>query len=72
MRKTPANKTSLTRKANAAMRDAVAKVVEEHRRDGRPLAVWQDGKAVLVPAGTPAVVRERPSNYKTRRRIRPS
>jgi hypothetical protein len=56
----------MTRKALTALREAVAQVVEEHRREGRPLAVWQDGKAALVSPGKPAVVRERPSSYRTR------
>jgi len=48
------------------MQDALDKLIEEHRREGRPLAVWQDGKAVLVSAGKPAVVRETPATYRTR------
>jgi type IV secretory pathway protease TraF len=63
-------KDPMTRKALTALRDAVARVVEKHRREGRPLAVWQDGKAVLVPPGELSLVRERPSAYKTRRRPR--
>ena len=54
--------------AMAAMREAVAQVVEEHRREGRPLAVWKNGKAVLVSPGKPAVVRERPSAYTARKK----
>ena len=59
-------KNPMTRKALTALREAVAQVVEEHRREGRPLAVWQDGKAVLVSAGTPIVLREIPVTYRTR------
>ena len=59
-------KNSMTRKALTALREAVAQVVEEHRREGRPLAVWQDGKAVLVSPGKPAVIREAPATYRTR------
>jgi len=70
--------SQLARKAWAAMQEAVAKVVEEHRREGRPLAVWQDGKAALVPPGElypdsevgASLVRERPAACKTRRRTR--
>jgi len=43
-------KSSLTQKAMRALTDAVAKVVEDHRRRARPLAVWRDGKAVWIPA----------------------
>jgi len=37
-------------KAEVAMRVAVRKVVAEHRRSGRPLAIWKNGRAVNVPA----------------------
>ena len=39
----------LRERAIAAMKDAVARVIEEHRRDGQPLAVWKDGKVLLIP-----------------------
>ena len=44
------NKASLTQKAVQAMTDAVAKVVKDHLRRGRPLAVWRNGKATWIPA----------------------
>lgn len=59
-------KNPLARKAWAAMQEAVAQVVEKHRREGRPLAVWQDGKAVLVPSRGPSTVRESPGRYRAR------
>jgi len=31
-----------------ALKKAVRKVVEEHKRDGRKLAVWRDGKVMLI------------------------
>lgn len=58
------SKNPMTRKALTALQEAVAQVVEQHQRDGRPLAVWQDGKAVLVSPGKPAVVRETPATYR--------
>jgi len=70
MKRQPVLKNPLARKAWAAMRDAVVKVVEEHRREGRPLAVWQDGKAVLVPPGGPSVVREASGKYRVSCRSR--
>ena len=36
-------------KAMLAMKAAVKKVVARHKRDGRPLAVWKNGKVVLLP-----------------------
>lgn len=65
-------KNAMTRNALTALREAVAQVVEEHRREGRPLAVWQNGKAVLVSPGKRAVVRETPATYRTRTRTKKS
>jgi hypothetical protein len=58
MKRVKTSKNALTRKALAALQSAVAKVVAQHRRDGRPLAVWRNGKAVLVSAGRAPLVRE--------------
>jgi len=38
------------RRAERALKEAVAGVVAEHRLRGLPLAVWQDGKAVWLLA----------------------
>ena len=38
------------KKAEQAMREAVYKVVKEHRKTGVPLAIWKNGKVVRVPA----------------------
>lgn len=35
-------------KAEAAMKKAVKKVVEEHKKIGRPLAVWENGRVKKV------------------------
>ncbi|MCK5215561.1 MAG: hypothetical protein KAR05_09435 [Candidatus Omnitrophica bacterium] len=35
-------------KAEAAMKKAVKKVVDEHKRSGRPLAVWENGRVKKV------------------------
>jgi hypothetical protein len=39
-------KNSLAQKAMKALSAAVARVVEEHRRQGRPLAVWIPAKEI--------------------------
>ena len=57
---------SLTQKAMQALSDAVAKVVEDHQRRGRPLAVWRDGKAVWISATEAAALRETPIPYRTK------
>ena len=41
---------TLQEKAEAAIKKAVKEVVENHKKTGRPLAVWKNGKTVLVPA----------------------
>ena len=41
---------SLQDKAVLALKKAVREVVERHRKTGRPLAVWQDGKVSKIPA----------------------
>jgi hypothetical protein len=57
---------SLTQKAMQALTEAVAKVVEDHQRHGRPLAVWRDGKAVWIPASEAGALRETPRPYRTK------
>lgn len=49
-----------------ALSDAVAKVVEDHQRRGRPLAVWREDKAVWVPATQAGALRETPVPYRTK------
>jgi hypothetical protein len=36
-------------RAEMALREAVAEVIEDHRRTGDPLVTWRDGKVVLIP-----------------------
>lgn len=52
--------STLSEMAVRAMQEAVAKVVEEHRRQGRPLAVWRDGRAVWLPVANPAAAVNEP------------
>ena len=39
---------SLQDKAEAALKKAVREVVKSHKKTGRPLAVWENGKTVLI------------------------
>jgi CubicO group peptidase (beta-lactamase class C family) len=39
---------SLQDKAEAALKKAVRKVVEQHKKTGRSLAIWQNGKVVKI------------------------
>jgi hypothetical protein len=57
-------KSPLTRKAVKALNDAVAKVVEDHRRHGKSLAVWRGGKAVWVSVSNSGAPREKPIPHK--------
>jgi NCAIR mutase (PurE)-related protein len=43
---------SLQDKAYAALKEAVRKVVEQHKKTGRPLAVWKNGKTIRISAKT--------------------
>ena len=61
-------KPSLTNIAMRALRDAVAKAVEDHRRRGIPLAIWRNGKAVTISATETGALRETPPKYRTRKK----
>jgi len=41
-------RVSMQDKAEIAFKKAVHEVVEDHKRTGRPLSVWQNGKVVRV------------------------
>ena len=43
---------SLQDKAEAALRKAVRGVVEQHKKTGRPLAIWENGKTVRISPNT--------------------
>lgn len=63
-------KPTLTQKAMQALSDAVAKVVADHQRRGRPLAVWREGKAVWIPATEAGALRETPIPYRAKSHAR--
>lgn len=41
---------SLQAKAFKALKEAVREVIEEHKRSGRLLSVWRNGKIVKISA----------------------
>jgi hypothetical protein len=43
---------SLQDKAEAALKKAVREVVARHKKTGRPLAVWENGKTVRISPDT--------------------
>jgi hypothetical protein len=56
-------KLSFVEKVEAALKSAVAKVIEENKRLGLPLIIWRDGKVVHVPPEE-LEVRESKSEYR--------
>lgn len=49
-RKQTQRSSSFAVKAEKALRIAVAKTIEEHRRSGDPIVVWENGRVVKIPA----------------------
>jgi hypothetical protein len=45
----PIDEMTWPEKAEEALRRAVARAIEEHRRMGVPIVVWKDGKVKIVP-----------------------
>ena len=39
---------ALQAKAETAMKKAVRQVVEQHKKTGRPLSIWRNGKVVRI------------------------
>ncbi len=47
-----------------ALKAAVAEIVAEHKKTNKPLAIWHNGKAVMMPPDKVAVgVREKRAKY---------
>jgi len=62
MKRTKKKVLPLAERGEIAFRVAVANVVKQHRQAGIPLALWRNGKIVLVPASKVRVSRAgRPS-----------
>jgi hypothetical protein len=36
-------------RAEMALKEAVADAIAEHKRMGRPIVIWRDGKVVKIP-----------------------
>jgi hypothetical protein len=52
----------LDRKIDAGIKQAIAKALEEHRRQGRSIVVWKDGKIVTVPPSEIPTRNEEPTD----------
>ncbi len=44
------NRDTLQIKAEKALKEAVREVIEDHKRTGRPLIIWRNGKVAKVSA----------------------
>jgi len=51
--------------ALTAFRQAVARVMEDHRRRGKPVAIWKDGRVVWKIPDPPGEIQESPGPYET-------
>lgn len=51
--------------ALTALRQAVARVMEDHRRRGKPVAIWKDGRVVWKNPDPPGKIQESPGSYET-------
>jgi hypothetical protein len=56
---------SLVEKAEIALRQAVAGVIRDHRRLDEPLAIWRDGRVVMLSPDQLGL-REEPVEYRTK------
>jgi len=43
-------KLNIQEKAELAMKKAIKEVVERHKKEKRPLAIWKNGKVVHISA----------------------
>ena len=50
-------------RAEEALKEAVAEAIADHKRNGDPIVVWQDGKVVKVAADQ-IEIREPAAEYK--------
>lgn len=61
-KKHPSFHPLLAYQAEKALKEAVAEAISEHRRNGVPIAIWRDGKVVLIPPDE-IMVRDVSSDY---------
>jgi len=41
---------TMQKKAELALKNAVQKVIQKHKKTGRPLSVWENGKVLKIKA----------------------
>jgi hypothetical protein len=49
-------------KIDAGIKQAISEALEEHRRMGRSVVVWKDGKVVTIPPSEIPIRNEEPSD----------
>jgi hypothetical protein len=49
-------------KIDAGIKQAISEALEEHRRMGRAIVVWKDGKVVTIPPSEIPTRNEEPSD----------
>lgn len=57
------------KKIEEGLRKAVAKAIARHKLLGQSIAIWKDGKVVIVPANkikVPSVIKKNPSQRKSK------
>jgi hypothetical protein len=52
----------LDRKIDAGIKRAVAEALEEHRRMGRAVVVWKNGRIVTIPPSEIPALNEEPTD----------
>lgn len=69
MKKAKRSSSLLAYQAEEALRKAVAEAIDEHRRNGVPIAIWRNGRVVRIYADE-AEVRESHPEYRITHRKR--
>ena len=70
MKKAKRSSSLLAYQAEEALRRAVAEAIDEHRRNGVPIAIWRNGRVVRIYADEVAVRESRPEYRITHKRRR--
>ncbi len=65
MSQEPFSMDEFSQMALTALRQAVARVLEDHRRRGKPVAIWKDGRVVWKIPDPPGEIQESPGFYET-------
>jgi hypothetical protein len=70
MKKAKRSSSLLAYQAEEALRRAVAEAIDQHRRNGVPIAIWRNGRVVRIYADEVEVRESRPEYRITHRKRR--